>query len=168
MLQKFSLSIILTLITVSLFNCSSNKQKWYRGNTHAHTVICGHADSTPEFVTDWYHSKGYNFLILSEHNHFINPDTVKMPISLRDDFILIPGEEVTGRKIIHTTAMNITKLVDWKSESEQKSDIIQYHVDGTVEAGGHAILNHPNYKYAVGASDIIDVDICLNFITVTL
>ncbi len=158
MLQKYLLPIIFILITVSLFNCSSNKQKWYRGNTHAHTVICGHADSTPEFVTDWYHSHGYNFLILSEHNHFINPDTVKMPANIRDDFILIPGEEVTGRKIIHTTAMNITKLVDWKSESEQKSDIIQYHVDGTVEAGGHAILNHPNYKYAVGASDIIDVD----------
>lgn len=143
---------------VFFIGCSSDKQKWYRGNTHAHTVICGHADSTPEFVTAWYHSHGYNFLILSEHNHFIDPDTVKKPTELDNEFILIPGEEVTGKKIIHTTAMNINKIVDWKSESENKTDIIQYHVDGTIEAGGQAILNHPNYKYAVGASDIIDVE----------
>jgi len=38
-------------------------QNWYMGNTHAHTKICGH----------------YNFLILSEHNHFIDPDTVQLP-----------------------------------------------------------------------------------------
>jgi len=154
LLKAFSFLLIVSFLLVS---CSNKKQKWFRGNTHAHTVICGHADSTPEFVTNWYHENGYNFLILSEHNHFINPDTVNMPANLRDDFILIPGEEVTGRKIIHTTAMNISKLVDWDFDHEHKSEIIQYHVDGTVDAGGHAILNHPNYKYAVGALDIINV-----------
>jgi hypothetical protein len=158
-MTKIISSIILVVLSIAfLFGCNSNKDRWYRGNTHAHTLICGHADSTPEFVTAWYHSHGYNFLILSEHNHFIDPDTVKKPTALDNEFILIPGEEVTGRKTIHTTAMNIKRLVDWKSEHEHKSDIIQYHVDGTIEAEGQAILNHPNYKYAVGASDIIDVE----------
>ena len=31
-----------------------------------------------------------------EHNQFIDPQTVKMPTNRREDFILIPGEEVTG------------------------------------------------------------------------
>jgi hypothetical protein len=81
-----------------------------------------------------------------------------MPKELRKDFILIPGEEVSGEKIIHTTAMNINKLVPWKSGHEHKSEIIQFHVDSTIAAGGKTILNHPNYRYAVAASDIIDVN----------
>ena len=52
--------------------------KWYKGNTHVHTVLCGHADSTPEVVAQWYHDRGYNFLVLIEHNKFIDPTTVKL------------------------------------------------------------------------------------------
>ena len=70
--------------------------KWYKGNTHVHTTLCGHADSTPEFVAQWYHDRGYNFLVLSEHNKFIDPTTVKLKGEIRDDFLLLPGEEVTG------------------------------------------------------------------------
>ena len=86
--------------------------EWYRGNTHAHTVLCGHADSSPEAVTKWYHDRGYNFLILSEHNIFIDPDDVTMPKNKRSDFILIPGQEVTGKPVgVHTTAMNIDGVI---------------------------------------------------------
>ena len=64
-------------------------------------------------VAQWYHDHGYNFTILSEHNRFIDPTTVKLSGEVREDFILVPGEEVTGRKHIHTTAMNVGKLVPW-------------------------------------------------------
>jgi len=135
----------------------STQTTWYRGNTHAHTVICGHADSPPEVVTKWYHDHGYNFLILSEHNHFINPDSVSMPENLRDDFILIPGEEISGPRIIHSTAMNIEKVVMPDKKLEVKSAIIQNHVHITADAGGKSILNHPNYRYTVTAEDILPV-----------
>ncbi len=130
--------------------------KWYRGNTHAHTVICGHADSTPETVVSWYHDHGYNFLILSEHNHFIDPDTVTMPENKRDDFILIPGEEISAPEV-HTTAMNTRSLTPQETGLETKSEIIQDHVDGAWGAGGKAILNHPNYFYTITAADILPV-----------
>ena len=136
---------------------SADADTWYRGNTHTHTVICGHADSTPEFVTAWYHDHGYNFLILSEHNHFIDPKKVKMPENLRNDFILIPGVEVTGKRVIHTTAMNVKEVVPWKFGSDKKSEIIQNHVDGVRDAGGHAVVNHPNFKGALTAEDIAAV-----------
>ncbi|NQV41082.1 MAG: CehA/McbA family metallohydrolase [Candidatus Marinimicrobia bacterium] len=153
-LQKCS-GVLLGLL---LLQGCAQKSTWYRGNTHAHTVICGHADSSPQLVTQWYHDHGYNFLILSEHNHFINPDSVKMPVSLRDNFILIPGEEISGPKIIHSTAMNIEKLVLPDKGLEIKSHIIQNHVDITREAGGRSILNHPNYRYAVSQGDILPVN----------
>ena len=80
---KIPLFILFSFSSVHLIG-----QNWYMGNTHAHTKICGHADSSPDVVTKWYHDHGYNFLILSEHNHFIDPDTVQLPLNKRDDFIL--------------------------------------------------------------------------------
>ena len=153
LLQKCSLAVLAFV----LFQGCATQTTWYRGNTHAHTVICGHADSPPEVVTQWYHDHGYNFLILSEHNHFIHPDSVVMPENLRDDFILIPGEEISGPKTVHSTAMNIEKLVMPDKELEVKIHIIQNHVDITREADGKSILNHPNYRYAISESDVLPV-----------
>jgi hypothetical protein len=155
--------VIPALFTVLLVSGCVSKgpvsaDHWFRGNTHTHTVLCGHADSSPEIVTAWYHDHGYNFLILSEHNRFIDPDTVKLPENRRDDFILIPGVEVTGKKRIHSTAMNIPRVVPWKFDHVNKSAIIQNHVDGTIKAGGQPILNHPNGKCALVANDILPVN----------
>ncbi len=149
--------IMVALLALALQGCREDAARWYRGNTHAHTVICGHADSSPEDVASWYHEHGYNFLILSEHNHFIDPDTVELPENRREDFILIPGEEVTGPEVVHSTAMNISRLVSQRMDLEIKSEIIQDHVDGAMKAGGHAILNHPNYRYTVAAADVLPV-----------
>ena len=131
--------------------------RWYKGNTHVHTVLCGHADTEPAAVVRWYHDRGYHFLILSEHNQFIDPDTVTMPPRLREDFILIPGEEVTGAQAIHTTAMNIGGYVDPGPEGPDKTTIIQAHVDSTRARAGIPILNHPNFVSGAHAADILPV-----------
>ncbi|MEX2401443.1 MAG: CehA/McbA family metallohydrolase [Rhodothermales bacterium] len=128
--------------------------RWFKGNTHAHTVLSGHGDTSPDSVARWYLDRDYHFLILSEHNQFIRPDSVDLPPDRRDDFILIPGEEVTGHQVIHTTAMNVDGLVDWTADHDHKHEIIQSHVDSTIHAGGTPILNHPNFRWAVEASDI--------------
>jgi hypothetical protein len=158
MKKILSLSFLI-LFVICLSNCRQNKtaKTWYRGNTHAHTVICGHADSPADVVAKWYLDHGYNFLILSEHNHYINPDSVQLPENRRSDFILIPGEEVTGPRVVHSTGMNTDHLVSQDNELDIKSEIIQNHVDLTLEAGGHTILNHPNYRWALTAEDILPV-----------
>lgn len=130
---------------------------WYKGNTHTHTVLCGHADTTPEEVAAWYLARDHNFLILSEHNQFIDPATVKLPADRRSDFILIPGEEV-GRKNIHSTAMNIEAVVDGAFDVESKTQTIQNQVDETIKQGGVTILNHPNFGWALTAVDIWPVE----------
>ncbi|MBT6147625.1 MAG: CehA/McbA family metallohydrolase, partial [Gemmatimonadetes bacterium] len=136
---------------------TAGAQQWYRGNTHTHTVICGHADSTPEYVAGWYLDRGYHFLILSEHNHFIDPDSVALPEKRRKDFILIPGEEDSGPKHIHSTAMNTRERVDWDFDSDHRHEIIQKQVDGAIGAGGQTILNHPNWQWALTTDDIYPV-----------
>lgn len=147
----------------------SNLKTWYKGNTHTHTILCGHADTHPDTVALWYLERDYNFLILSEHNRFINPDSVNLPDNRREDFILIPGEEVSDHQEIHTTAMNIGRLVpaqrpDPLSEIRDnpyenfKIYLMQKHTDSIRSAGGIPILNHPNWQSGASASEIEQVD----------
>ncbi|MDA9764879.1 CehA/McbA family metallohydrolase [Opitutales bacterium] len=146
--------LIAILILVLLQGCA-DQDTWYRGNTHTHTELCGHADSSPEFVTKKYHDLGYHFLVLSEHNKFINPETVSMPENKRNDFILIPGQEITGDQTIHTTAMNIDGLIAWKDEGVPIDVVIENHIKRTKDAGGAAILNHPHGGSNLKAPDIL-------------
>ncbi|MBI1374324.1 MAG: hypothetical protein GC159_16530 [Phycisphaera sp.] len=127
---------------------------WYKGNTHTHTVLCGHADTSPEAVAKWYLDRDYNFLCLSEHNRFINPADVALPADRRKDFILVPSEEITGTHHIHTSAVNIDGLVDWTADDPDKSVIVDKHAELTRLAGGVPILNHPNFQWALTSDDI--------------
>ena len=148
---------------------STNQLRWYKGNTHTHTMLCGHADSHPDTVAMWYLDRGYNFLILSEHNTFIDPDSVNLPEPRREDFILIPGEELTDCEDIHTTAMNIKRLIPINCPSNPpavnpgpddnpKVFYMQKHVDSTRAIGGIPILNHPNFVSGASAASILKVD----------
>jgi hypothetical protein len=128
---------------------------WHKGNTHVHTTLCGHADTTPNAVAQWYHDRGYNFLILSEHNKYIDPSTVELTGEVRSDFLLVPGEEVTGP--VHSTAMNVSRLVPWGFKDKNRSKVIQNHVDETQKAGGAVILNHPNWGRPIHTHEISPV-----------
>ena len=154
----FVISIILIMqgCNEDIQVCSDDK-KWYRGNTHTHTAFSNHAYSSPDIVANWYQEHGYNFLILSEHNKFIDIETDEFPKSLQNEFIFIPGQEVTRGTYIHTTAMNINRSVTWNTDSTNTSAILQNQVSNIIAAGGQAILNHPNYEYAVTAENILSV-----------
>lgn len=159
---------LLLAALAGLFSCDPPMEEalptiWFKGNTHAHTVLCGHADTSPDSVALWYLEQGYNFLILSEHNQFIDPDSVNLPENRRTDFILIPGEEVTGRLAIHTTGMNVHGYVEAQPElaegaKETKTDMMQHHTDSILQAGGLPILNHPNFVSGAQAGDILPVE----------
>jgi hypothetical protein len=135
---------------------------WYRGNTHAHTIRCGHADSEPEAVAKWYLDREYNFLCLSEHNQFIDPASVKLPEDRRKDFILIPGEEITSGQNVHMTGLNMTRIVNHLIKGPN-GKVIQRYTDMARELGGTPIINHPNFRWALQVSDIRPVKNCFLF-----
>lgn len=167
-------SIILGLLVVAACTPKPKSEEaeiltWYKGNTHSHTVLCGHADSHPDMVATWYLDRNYNFLILSEHNQFINPDSVNLPENRREDFILIPGVEVSDAEQIHTTAMNVNRVIPTQRPvpvssitnnpfSNYKMYLMQKHVDSIRSAGGIPILNHPNWESGVSAANIQQVE----------
>lgn len=47
----------------------SSRAEWYKGNLHMHSQWSDGA-SMPEFAVAWYKERGYNFIVLSDHNIF--------------------------------------------------------------------------------------------------
>jgi hypothetical protein len=41
--------------------------RWYKGNLHTHS-LWSDGDDYPEMIADWYKTRGYHFLAISDHN----------------------------------------------------------------------------------------------------
>ncbi|MEQ1586622.1 MAG: histidinol-phosphatase [Cyclobacteriaceae bacterium] len=68
--MKIRFSLALFFSGLLLITCKSPETKqltWYKGNLHTHTYWSD-GDEFPEMVLDWYKSRGYDFLALSDHN----------------------------------------------------------------------------------------------------
>jgi hypothetical protein len=46
---------------------TSAPTRWYKGNTHAHS-LWSDGNDFPEMIVDWYHQRDYDFVALSDHN----------------------------------------------------------------------------------------------------
>jgi len=58
----------LCLLTLASFQAASAQEsKWYKGNTHTHS-LWSDGNDFPEMITDWYKQHGYDFLGISDHN----------------------------------------------------------------------------------------------------
>lgn len=134
--------------------------KWYKGNIHTHTNQSD-GDAPPEKVVRWYRRHGYDFLVLSDHNHITLLDygqgrrRFKRPL-------MIPGEEVSvrineGRTAVHINAIGITRVVE-PVDAVKLVPTLQANVNAILDAGGIASINHPNYTWAFDHSAISQVD----------
>ncbi|MCM8537447.1 MAG: CehA/McbA family metallohydrolase [Lentisphaeraceae bacterium] len=145
------------LLTLIFLTTSCSSYKWYKGNTNAHSLITGDGDSSPKNIVQWYHDQQYNFLVISEKNIFLKTNKIKHPDKTRQDFILIPGQELVHPQGIHTTAINTKKLIPGNVAGKTKAEGIQNQAYAVTENGGIAILNHPNHKYILTPKDTQEV-----------
>ena len=58
---------LLLAITFHFSAAAETPAKWWKGNLHTHS-LWSDGDDYPEMIADWYTTKGYNFLALSDHN----------------------------------------------------------------------------------------------------
>ena len=133
--------------------------KWFKGNIHTHTTESD-GDDTPENVVRWYRRHGYDFLVLSDHNHLTLFDYAggrrrfKRPL-------MVPGEEVTlsiheGRTPIHINAIGISRVVE-PIDAREIVPTMQANVDAIIGAGGIASINHPNSLWSFDHNHIKEV-----------
>jgi hypothetical protein len=62
------------LLIITFASCSENEndgRKWYKGNLHTHSYWSD-GDEFPEMIMDWYKSRGYHFVALTDHNILAN------------------------------------------------------------------------------------------------
>ena len=136
-----------------------NGESWYKGNVHTHTTNSD-GDSSPDKVVQWYKSHKYNFLVISDHNYLTK--TAPLDTDKNDQFILIPGEEITSKNALHLNALGIKEVIPAAS-GNNKIEIIQQNIDNTRRGGGIPIINHPNFHWAVSGETIKKTKNCCHF-----
>ncbi len=130
--------------------------RWFKGNTHTHTTGSD-GDSPPEVVARWYKSHGYQFLVLSDHNVFTDP--ARLSALVDSTFLLIGGEELTTqvqRRPVHVNGLALTQLIAPRNDSTLVGTI-QANVDAVREASGVPHINHPNFRWAFGVTELLQV-----------
>lgn len=135
------------------------KLRWYKGNTHTHTINSD-GDSTPDEVVRWYREHGYNFLVLTDHNFITNVDGLNSLHGADEKFIVIRGEEVSdkfGDKQIHVNGLNVERLVKPQGGGSVV-EVLQRNVNEIRDARGVPHINHPNFEWAITADDLKKVE----------
>ena len=88
----------------------SMEGRFFKGNLHTHTTESD-GDADPEWVANWYKEHGYDFLVLSDHNHRTILDQEI------DGLLMVPGEEITaqikmGSIPIHINGIGVSRVVE--------------------------------------------------------
>jgi hypothetical protein len=138
---------------------TSSSLRWYKGNTHTHTLNSD-GDSTPDEVVRWYREHGYHFLVLTDHNYLTAVDGLNAVHGAADKFLVIRGEEVTSSvasKAVHVNGLNLETLVK-QSTAASVVTAAQENVDGIRQANGVPHINHPNFTWAMTPEELQKVE----------
>jgi len=135
---------------------ASGSLRWFKGNTHTHTLNSD-GDSSPDDVVRWYRDHKYNFLVLTDHNYLTSVDGLNALHGADDKFLVVKGEEVSSGfqgKPLHINALNPDRLVTASREGTSIAEVLQNNVDAIRMSGGVPHINHPNFGWAITAADM--------------
>ena len=124
---------------------------WLKGNLHTHTLQSD-GDTAPEEVAAWYRDHGYDFLVITDHDKITR-------IAAPEGLVLIPGEEVTDRlpkKPLHVNALGLERIVAPQG-GKTPVEVLQRNIDAVRAAGGVPLVNHPNFGWAFGAEELLQL-----------
>ncbi|MGE4411209.1 MAG: CehA/McbA family metallohydrolase [Sphingobium sp.] len=148
--------------------------RWYKGNTHTHTVNSD-GDSSPDHVARWYKEHGYQFLFITDHGYVTDVAPLNALLGASGRFLIMPGEEITqsrrgeGRgNEAHVNALFTTKSIRPVGELEcftwgcvgraaasvSLGSTIDANVATVRQQGGIAQVNHPNYLWSLKPEDL--------------
>jgi hypothetical protein len=125
-----------------------------KGNIHTHTTRSD-GDRPPQDVYAWYRDHGYNFVALTDHNTLTDPALFRL-LERKRRFVLIPGEEVTMRgagKQVHVNALCHKETIGGHAFDTQR-EALAWAVRQVHAQGGVALVNHPNWDWALTADDL--------------
>ena len=123
---------IVSVTIVSSYMPAERPSRWLRGNLHAHTTNSD-GSQAPQLVIDGYAARAYDFLMLSDHDVFTDPDVLDSR-----GMVLLPGVEVTARGP-HILHVNARTAVEPHRDRQHVLDAVD-----TMES--FAVVAHPNWE----------------------
>jgi hypothetical protein len=145
--------IMVMMVCLTAWGLGAQELRWVKGNTHAHSSNSD-GNETPRRVMRWYQDYGYHFLFITDHDMIT--ETKMLDSDPNDDFILIPGEELTlrfGESRAHVCALNPSRLATAKI-GNTLTETLQNEIDAARLAGAIPQINHPNWKWSFSATEI--------------
>jgi hypothetical protein len=119
---------------------------WFRGNIHTHTTESD-GRLSPSEVSDFYRTRGYDFLILTDHDRVSDPSGLST-----EDFLVFSGVEIgpmdTRHHIVGVGIGQYGPVEKWQTAQET--------IDGLRGMGALVFIAHP-YWSALTESDIGDL-----------
>ena len=153
-----ALSTVAAAVPTPLRVQSSTQGRWYKGNTHTHTVNSD-GDSTPDDVVRWYRQHGYHFLVLTDHNFLTSVDGLNALHGADEKFAVIKGEEVSDSfdgKALHINGLDVNARVAPQGGTSV-SDVLERNVQAIRKANGIPHINHPNFRWAITRQELEQV-----------
>jgi len=170
------------VLAALLLQAPPSEDRWYKGNTHAHT-LWDDGDALPEAVVEWYRSRGYQFLVLTDHNErnamseaerWATVSGTKTRLRTYSElrtaspgpFVLLPGQEIgdTFRgKLVHHAVVNTGRILMPPGGDSLREVMGRALRDVRAEGDrlGRPVLaqlSHPNLGWTVSAEDLAAVE----------
>ena len=163
-------ALLLSLVVAASAD-AQRTARWYRGNTHTHTLNSD-GDSPPDSVARWYRDRGYGFLFITDHEKITDPAPLNARFGKPGEFLLIVGQEVTQlvadsthrdkRRQAHMNSLGTTTLVMPQGTRNLATGITMAegyarNISAIRAAGGLAQINHPNWRWSVQLRDLLAI-----------
>jgi hypothetical protein len=146
----------LPLVTIRRsFETTLDVSTFQRGNIHAHSNWSD-GDRPPRDVYVWYRNHGFAFVALTDHNTRASPQTFKD--LEKPTFVIIGGEELTmsvQKTRVHVNGLCTKKTIGGGKHPSIRSALV-HAIEYVHAQGGIALINHPNFDWALTANDIRD------------
>ncbi|MGE5359993.1 MAG: CehA/McbA family metallohydrolase [Bacteroidales bacterium] len=151
------LSLLLTFTASAWAQQATGTLRWFKGNTHTHTVNSD-GDSTPDAVVTWYREQRYHFLVITDHNFVTPVDALNALHAADGRFLVMAGEEVTDQaagKPVHLNVVGSRGVLVTPQGGTTPADALRRDVEAMRDAGGLIQINHPNFEWALSPGDML-------------
>ena len=133
---------------------AKSRTKRYKGALHIHSNLSRDGTLSIAELAQWYSSKGYQFLALTEHAEDMDRGKIETLVTdcarySSENFCLIPGLEFACTPRLHIPAIGVVELI---VEKEPVLVVEKIH-----ENNGFAVLAHPRRLGWECPSDILKV-----------
>lgn len=115
--------------------------RWFRGNLHSHTTMSD-GKLSPQDVVEFYRSRGYDFLCLTDHEKMSDPSGLST-----EDFLVFTGVETGSKQSRH----HIVGIGCKELGPFPRQEMAQDAVDKIRSMGGLVFIAHPYWSALVDA-----------------